>query len=405
MADVSNPAETRGSYVLADFIEHQRASARRQPTGRPEESTTAGQQHSEHRFGSLLVPIGAGQGACHANQASPRGMRNASMLAAAAHPRDDPFQSYSALHRQGNCLGRMGAGCGSEAEGRPTGGRAAPRPRRKLDGRPGDRDSTSSRQALEGYLLRWGMDVTVADCGAAALHAARSAAADGQPFRVALVDMHMPTMNGLELAAALATDPATSRMATVLLTTSEVSGGPPVPGVSAQLTKPVRRNVLRRCVSDLVQAGRAFPPSVPDAPPADARRVLLAEDNLLNQKVTVAMLKGGGYQVDVVANGVDAVAATKSNHYDVVLMDCHMPKMDGLQATAAIRAAEGDRRMPIIALTAAGKQEDKDRCLAAGMDDHLAKPVTKAGLLAAVARWAGHPALLSTDPLELLRET
>jgi len=258
-------------------------------------------------------------------------------------------------------------------------------------------DSPASRLALEDYLLGWGMDVALADSGAAALHAARSAAAEGRFFRIALVDMHMPAMNGLELAAAMAADPATSRTATVILATSELSGGPRLAGVAAQLIKPVRRDVLRRCVSELVLAGRAVPSTLLDAPPADAGRVLLAEDNLVNQKVTGAMLKSGGYRIDVVANGVDAVAAAEANDYDVVLMDCHMPRMDGLEATAAIRAAESGRRVPIIALTSAGKQEDKDCCLAAGMDDHLAKPVAKARLLATVARWAA-------DPLEVLKD-
>jgi len=267
-------------------------------------------------------------------------------------------------------------------------------------------DSDASRRAIEGYLLGWDMDVTVADSGAAALDAARRGVAEGRPFGIALIDMQMPAMNGLELAAVLAGEPATSRMAIVLLVTSGGSGQVRPTGMTAQLTKPVPRERLRDCLTRLVLDGRVAGSAVPktsrvEGPLTGAVRVLLAEDNLINQKVTVAMLNSGGYHIDVVGNGLEAVTATKVNHYDVVLMDCHMPKMDGLQATAAIRAAEGDgRRMPIVALTAAGKQEDKDRCLAAGMDDHMAKPVGKARLLATVARWAGapDPALLSTNP-------
>ena len=127
--------------------------------------------------------------------------------------------------------------------------------------------------------------------------------------------------------------------------------------------------------------------------PAPVRGVvLLAEDNLINQNVAVAMLKGGGYLVDVVSDGREAVRATLANRYDVVLMDCQMPEMDGYQAAAAIRAAEdGGRRTPIVALTAGAMQEDQERCLAAGMDGYLAKPVRIADVLAAVDRWVGRP--------------
>ena len=263
-------------------------------------------------------------------------------------------------------------------------------------------DSPASRLAIEGYLRGWGMDVTVADSGAAGLEAVRRGAAEGRPFGVALADMHMPGMDGHELAAALATEPEMSGVAVVLLDGPEALGRPSPACISAQLTKPVRREPLRRCLTELIVTA-AVPPSGAQAP-AVATRILLAEDNVINQKVTVAMLESDGYRVDVVANGVDAVTATKKTHYDLVLMDCHMPRMDGLQASAAIRAREGGRgRTPIVALTAAGTHEDKDRCLAAGMDDHLSKPVRKARLLATVARWAGHagPAARSTGGQEV----
>lgn len=121
--------------------------------------------------------------------------------------------------------------------------------------------------------------------------------------------------------------------------------------------------------------------------------MLLAEDDLTNQKVAVAMLDGGGYMVDVVSDGMAAVRAALANQYDVVLMDCQMSEMDGYQATAAIRAAEGGgRRTPIVALTAGAMQEDRERCFAAGMDDYLAKPVRIADVLAVAARWVGRPA-------------
>ena len=116
-------------------------------------------------------------------------------------------------------------------------------------------------------------------------------------------------------------------------------------------------------------------------------RLLLAEDNLINQKVAVAMLSGAGYQVDTVLDGAAAVLAAAAHAYDVILMDCQMPDLNGYEATAAIRAQEGaDRHTPIVALTAGARQEDRELCLAAGMDGYLAKPISKDALLALVAR-------------------
>jgi PAS domain S-box-containing protein len=255
-------------------------------------------------------------------------------------------------------------------------------------------DNPVNRVVLEGYLRGWGMEVTVAGSGGAALEAAKGAAVAGRPFGLALIDMHMPVMDGLQLARALSADPATASTSTVLLTGSgedrdvRPSGQA---GISAQLTKPVRRDRLRRCLGDVIAAGpaRATTPFA-EASPRSRGVILLAEDNVINQKVAVAMLESGGYRVDVVADGLAAVTAVRARQYDVVLMDCHMPEMDGFEAAAAIRAEEGEhRRAPIIALTAGAMQEDRERCLAAGMDDHLAKPVKKDDLLAAVARWVG----------------
>jgi PAS domain S-box-containing protein len=129
------------------------------------------------------------------------------------------------------------------------------------------------------------------------------------------------------------------------------------------------------------------PVAVADGPRCGA--VLLAEDNLINRKVAVAMLEGGGYHVDVAVDGAEAVDAVRAGHYDVVLMDCQMPRMDGYEAAAAIRAEEGSgRHVPIVAMTAGAMPEDRERALAAGMDDYLAKPVRRADVLAAVSRWA-----------------
>jgi CheY-like chemotaxis protein len=116
--------------------------------------------------------------------------------------------------------------------------------------------------------------------------------------------------------------------------------------------------------------------------------LLLAEDNVINEKVAVAMLTSAGYQVHVARNGFEAVTAVEENHYDAILMDCQMPELNGYEATAMIRANQGAAgHVPIIALTAGALREDRDRCLAAGMDDYISKPVSKNALVAMVDRW------------------
>jgi two-component system sensor histidine kinase/response regulator len=253
-------------------------------------------------------------------------------------------------------------------------------------------DSPANRGVLEGYLRAWGMNVVTTGAGREAIDAARAAEAAGRPFALALIDLCMPTMNGLELANALAVDPATAATSMMLLTSSDNDGEPAGTSTfAARLPKPVRRRQLRSCLRDVIVGARETAGTSPAEAALTGRgRLLLAEDNAINQKVALAMLESGGYCVDVVENGVDAVSAVRTRRYDAVLMDCQMPTMDGVEAALAIRAEEGGRwRAPIIALTAGAMPEDRDRCLAAGMDDHVSKPFRKVDLLAAVARWAG----------------
>jgi CheY-like chemotaxis protein len=239
-----------------------------------------------------------------------------------------------------------------------------------------------------------GIEVEVANSGAAALDLARAAAAAAAPFSVVLSDMNMPVMNGVELAAALGAGAGTEGTPIVLLSASGDIGdlGPtPPPGIAASLAKPVRRERLFRCLAELDAGPKTESPAPPPSRTTSLHRgrVLLAEDNLVNQKVAVAMLGSGGYTVDIALNGREAVLALRARRYEVVLMDCQMPEMDGYEAAAAIRADEGSgRRTPIIAMTAGAMPEDRDRAKAAGMDDYLAKPVRRDDVLAAGARWA-----------------
>jgi CheY-like chemotaxis protein len=166
-------------------------------------------------------------------------------------------------------------------------------------------------------------------------------------------------------------------------------------GSPHRLTRPVRRSRLIECL-DAMTAGRPHAPaSVPaptavDAPPiADGpRRVLVADDYFANQRLVTRLLEKRGYLVDVVADGQAAVDAALGQAFDLVLMDCHMPVLDGYQATAQIRAGEHGRRTPILAMTANDSPEDRDVCLRAGMDDYLVKPIQAVVVLAAIERWS-----------------
>ena len=239
------------------------------------------------------------------------------------------------------------------------------------------------------------MEVTTADSSDAALRELQSAVAGERPFALALVDRSMPGMGRLELLVAIDAD-AALRTPVVVMTGFGQEGDPgdPAPfGACASLTKPIHRDDLLASLRlalglkvldvELAEVTSKGSPSEVSG----AGHLLLAEDNLINQKVAVAMLSGAGYSVDIVLNGAAAVKAAVARRYDAILMDCQMPVMNGYEATTAIRAREGaGRRTPIIAMTASARREDRRRCLAEGMDSYLSKPLSKDALLAVVAR-------------------
>jgi two-component system sensor histidine kinase/response regulator len=273
-------------------------------------------------------------------------------------------------------------------------------------------DNATNRAILRQQLAGWGMSSEEVDSGSAALARLRAATARQAPFDLAILDLQMPEMDGLTLARAIRAEPALAGLRLVLLTSVGYVGQAAEArqaGIAASLAKPVRQSQLFDCLASVMGApstsdGEA-PPSaaaplsdgaVRLADPDDLRlRVLVAEDNQVNQKVALHLLELRGCQVDVVANGQEAVAAVQRIGYDVVLMDCQMPVMDGFEATRAIRAYEGvARHTPIIAMTAGAMAGDRERCLDAGMDDYITKPVTGAALDQGLAPWlgAGEPA-------------
>ena len=278
---------------------------------------------------------------------------------------------------------------------------AAPVP--ALDGLRGQRalivdDNATNREILEQQLAAWALHSASAASGAEALSLLRAAAARGAPYDIALLDMMMPGMDGTALATAIRQDAALAATHLLMLTSAGTcSDGPGsrASGIERCLSKPVRQSELYDALALLVGvAAPAVPVPVPAAraeyPPLHAH-VLLAEDNRVNQLVTIAMLENFGCRVQVVGDGYAVLKALAGRSYDLVLMDCQMPNLDGYAATAAIRAREqeqpGARRLPVIALTANAMEGDRERCLAAGMDDYLAKPLRAGELYAVLKRW------------------
>jgi two-component system sensor histidine kinase/response regulator len=259
-------------------------------------------------------------------------------------------------------------------------------------------DNATNREILEHQVASWGMDSGSADGGAAALEMLRAAHASGNGYDVALLDLHMPAMDGLELARAIRGEPALASLPLVLFTSWAVRGSAEAArqaGISAYLTKPVRQSQLYDALAMVMGGGSDAVPLVTRHTLSEERarsrpRLLVVEDNQVNQKVAVGMLAKLGYRADVAANGIEALDAVARFDYGAVLMDCQMPEMDGYAATAEIRAREdGAVHLPIIAMTAAAMKGERERCLAAGMDDYVSKPVSVDELENALRRWIG----------------
>jgi CheY-like chemotaxis protein/HPt (histidine-containing phosphotransfer) domain-containing protein len=259
-------------------------------------------------------------------------------------------------------------------------------------------DHATSRAVIQQHLRSWNMTVEAADAPGAVLPVMRAHAAAGRPFAVAILDFQMPGMDGLALARLVKTDPLLAATRLVLLSSAAVrgqAGEARVAGFDAFLTKPVRQSPLYDCLVTLLGAPAVNPGaplltrhSLAEAKNARRFRILLAEDHEINQKLAVALLERFGYRVEVVGTGAQAVAAVRRGGYDLVLMDCQMPELDGYEATAEIRRLEGaGRRIPIVAMTANAMDGERERCLAAGMNDYITKPIDRTRLSQTLERW------------------
>ncbi|HWO44120.1 MAG TPA: response regulator, partial [Methylomirabilota bacterium] len=255
-------------------------------------------------------------------------------------------------------------------------------------------DNRTNRVILERYLDSWGTRERSFERGREALRALHEAADEDDPFEVAIVDLMMPEMDGADVASKIRADPKLKGMLVILLTSAGRSEQP-VPGVDIELVKPVRPSQLFDVLQTLL-ASRPAPSKrrinrEGSGPPAARHRwarILIVEDNAANLKVAVRMVERLGYRADVAGNGSEALNVLGQVRYDAVLMDCQMPEMDGYEATREIRRGEHDRRhLPIIAMTASAMAGDRERCLAAGMDDYISKPVKLHIVAAVLERW------------------
>jgi PAS domain S-box-containing protein len=243
-------------------------------------------------------------------------------------------------------------------------------------------DNATNRRILEEVFINWRMRPIAVDGGAAALVELEKSSNAGRPFAVILLDVHMPEMDGLELAQRITRDSRYVGTKIVMLTSagdSEDAAGCRKLGISAYLTKPVKQSELFDVVVSAILEPVAERPRLANKRRAGKGRldVLVAEDNQVNQLVATRILEKLGHQVTVVGNGREAVSAVQSGKFDVIAMDVQMPEMDGLEATAAIRRWEqtSGRHIPIIAMTAHAMKGDRERCLEAGMDGYTSKPI------------------------------
>lgn len=256
-------------------------------------------------------------------------------------------------------------------------------------------DNQTNREILRHQLQSWNLRADTADGGAEALQLMFEAAHCGQPFTLAILDMQMPGMDGLQLAQTIQESPEISSVRLIMLTSiyADLDQNTRLAaGILRHVNKPIRRTDLFRVVSQVLSNGSAVPTSLPSGAQSSRPlkgRVLLVEDNPINQEVAQAMLAMLSVQVSVANDGAQALAALRQERFDLVLMDCQMPVMDGFEATRAVRELEDPSisRVPIIALTANAMQGDAQKCLDVGMDDFLSKPFTAEQLRTTLQKW------------------
>jgi signal transduction histidine kinase/CheY-like chemotaxis protein len=269
-------------------------------------------------------------------------------------------------------------------------------------------DSPAVRDTVCRQLRVWGMHADAAENGATAMSALRRGADGGEPYAAALLDLNLGTMDGFTLAWGIHSQPALSGVRLALMAPLGVENDRRAcqqVGIQASLSKPIKQGALLNVLVKLLVEEPAAEP-LAEKPPASVvkpgpapaavsvsaagQRVLLAEDNAINRKLALRQLANLGYRADAVSNGREALAALDWQHYDAVLLDMHMPEIDGYETAGEIRRREESAngpRLPIIAMTASSLEGDRERCMAAGMDDYLSKPARQEELGRMLAHW------------------
>jgi len=261
-------------------------------------------------------------------------------------------------------------------------------------------DNSTNRRLISLLLESWKSRFAVAQDGPSALNLLREATSNGDPFKIAVLDMQMPLMDGEELGRRIVQDPDIETPRMVVMSSIGARGDAArlhELGFSAYLTKPVKQSQLFDCLTTV----NSLEPSSKNVPLVTRHslkesrkagiRILVAEDNPVNQLVAVKILEKLGYKADLVGNGAEAVSALERTAYDIVFMDCQMPVMDGYEASRMIRSDSAkviNRKVIIIAMTANALKGDKDTCIQSGMDDYIAKPVTPGVLSEVLGKWA-----------------
>jgi two-component system, sensor histidine kinase and response regulator len=269
-------------------------------------------------------------------------------------------------------------------------------------------DNATNRLILERTLLSWQMNPTTLDSGFAALAEMRCSLVSGNNYPLVLVDAQMPEMDGFTLVQKIRNTPELSGAIIMMLSSVDMKDSKRYSdrGIDAYLTKPVRQSDLLDAIMSIMNPVVESAGQVPHNSTLLAtasQRILLAEDNLVNQKVAVKILEKQGHQVTVANNGVEALTAYQTQPFDMILMDVQMPEMGGFETTRQIRGAEhhSGTHVPIIAITAHALKGDQEKCCEAGMDDYLSKPVHPGILLQMIAKWSKTAVLVEEPHLQL----
>lgn len=271
-------------------------------------------------------------------------------------------------------------------------------------------DNATNRIILNHYLNHWGLTVGLVDSGQNALIELANAETAGQPYDLIILDMHMPVMDGLELTRNLKKNPIFENIPRILLSSGALLGDEVrhEMGLKHSLLKPVRQSQLFQVISDIFCAGNTKKSSQlldeTHFPDYHDKKILVVEDNKVNQKVLLGILAKFMVKPAVADNGKIALEMLADTPFDLIFMDCQMPIMDGYETTAALRIMEQERclpRQPVVALTAHAVAGEREKCIAAGMDDHLSKPIRRDQLITIMAHWLGEPEknTLSLEPI------